>query len=145
MQVILELDIVSGSGVGHETPDFETLSEGSNYRIDSQSTVAGPSCCASVALRRRLCHTSTARWPCGVSVSPVRDCSVFPTTDEWPGPPSLVLISLCHESSALSAERATTHLVATEADGRSFSSSGPSRTALDRRTPLGDCVHYMNV
>ena len=45
------------------------------------------------------------------------------------GPPSLVLISLCRESSALSAKRATTHLVATEADGRSVLSSGPSRMA----------------
>ena len=54
MQGILELDIVSGSGVGHGTPDFEALSERSNYRKDSQSTVAGPPSCASVALRRRL-------------------------------------------------------------------------------------------
>ena len=54
MQGILELDIVSGSGVGHGTPDFETLSARRNYRRDSQSTVAGPPSCASVALRRRL-------------------------------------------------------------------------------------------
>ena len=54
MQGILELDIVSGSGVGHGTPDFIALSERSNYIRDSQSTVAGPSSCASVALRRRL-------------------------------------------------------------------------------------------
>ena len=54
MQGILELDIVSGSGVGHGTPDFEALSERSNYRRESQSTVAGPPSCASVALRRGL-------------------------------------------------------------------------------------------
>ena len=42
MQGILELDIVSGSGVGHGTPDFDALSERSNHRRDSQSTVAGP-------------------------------------------------------------------------------------------------------
>ena len=53
MQGILELDIVSGSGVGHGTPDFDALSERSNYRRESQSTVAGPPGCASVALRRR--------------------------------------------------------------------------------------------
>ena len=42
MQGILELDIVSGSGVGHETPVFGALSD---RRRDSQSTVAGqPSC-----------------------------------------------------------------------------------------------------
>ena len=54
MQGNLELDIVSESGVGHGTPDFAALSERSNYRRDSQSTVAGPPSCASVALRRRL-------------------------------------------------------------------------------------------
>ena len=54
MQENLELDIVSGSGVGHGTPNFAALSERSNYRRDSQSTVAGPPSCASVALRRRL-------------------------------------------------------------------------------------------
>ena len=48
--------MVSGSGVGHGTPDFDALSERSNYRRESQSTVAGPPSCASVALRRRLCH-----------------------------------------------------------------------------------------
>ena len=52
MQENPELDIVSGSGVGHETPDFLTLSERS--KRDSQSTVAGPPSCASVALSRRL-------------------------------------------------------------------------------------------
>ena len=52
MQGIFELDIVSGSGVGHGTPDFDALSERSNYRRESQSTVAGPPSCASVALRR---------------------------------------------------------------------------------------------
>ena len=41
MQGNLEFDIVSGSGVGHGTPDFDALSERSNYRRDSQSTVAG--------------------------------------------------------------------------------------------------------
>ena len=54
MQGILEIDIVSGSGVGHDTPDFDALAERSNYKRDSQSTVAGPRSCASVALRRRL-------------------------------------------------------------------------------------------
>ena len=54
MQGIIELDIVSGSGVGHGTPDFDALSECSNYGRESQSTVAGPPSCASVALRRRL-------------------------------------------------------------------------------------------
>ena len=54
MQGIHELDIVSGSGVGHGTPAFDALSERRNYRRDSQSTVAGPPGCASVALRRRL-------------------------------------------------------------------------------------------
>ena len=54
MQGILELDIVSGSGVSHGTPDFEALSKRSNYRRESQSTVAGPPSCAGVALRRRL-------------------------------------------------------------------------------------------
>ena len=42
MKGILELDIVSGSGVGHGTPNLDALSERSNYRRDSQSTVAGP-------------------------------------------------------------------------------------------------------
>ena len=46
--------IVSRSGVGHGTPDFDALSERSNYKKESQSTVAGPPSCASVALRRRL-------------------------------------------------------------------------------------------
>ena len=46
MQGSLVLDIVSGSGLGHETPVFEALSERSNYRRDSQSTVAGPPSCA---------------------------------------------------------------------------------------------------
>ena len=41
MQGNLELEMVSGSGVGHNTPAFEALSERSNYRKDSQSTVAG--------------------------------------------------------------------------------------------------------
>ena len=50
----LELDIVSGSVMGHETPVFEALSKRINYRRDSQSSVAGPPNCASVALRRRL-------------------------------------------------------------------------------------------
>ena len=54
MQGILELDIVSGSGVGHGTPDFDAQSERSNYGRESQSTVAGPPSCASVALRRKL-------------------------------------------------------------------------------------------
>ena len=54
MQGNFELDIVSGSGVGHGTPNFDALSERSNYRRDSQSTIAGPRSCASVALRRRL-------------------------------------------------------------------------------------------
>ena len=54
MQGILKLDIVSGSGAGHETPVFEALSERSNYRRDSGSTVTGPPSCASVSLRRRL-------------------------------------------------------------------------------------------
>ena len=54
MQGIPKLDIVSGSGVGHGTPDFDVLSERSNYRRDSQSTVAGPPSYANVALRRRL-------------------------------------------------------------------------------------------
>ena len=54
MQGNLELDIVSGSGVGYGTPDFDAQSERSKYRRDSQSTVAGPPSCASVALRRRL-------------------------------------------------------------------------------------------
>ena len=54
MQGNLELDIVSGSGAGHEASVFYPLSEPSNYRRDSQSTVAGPPSCASVALRRRL-------------------------------------------------------------------------------------------
>ena len=57
MQGILKLEIVSGSGVGYGTPDFDALSERSNNRRDSQSTVAGPPSCASVALRRRLAHT----------------------------------------------------------------------------------------
>ena len=60
MQVILELDIVSGSGVRHGTPDFDALSERSNYRGESQSTVAGPPSCASVALRRRLVQNMQA-------------------------------------------------------------------------------------
>ena len=42
MQGIIELDIVSGSGVGHGTPVFDALSERSNYSKQSQSTVAGP-------------------------------------------------------------------------------------------------------
>ena len=46
MQGILELDIVSGSGVGHGTPDCDGLSERSNYRRESQSTVAGSPSCA---------------------------------------------------------------------------------------------------
>ena len=46
MQRILELDIVSGSDVGHETPNFKALSERSICRRDSQSTVAGPPSCA---------------------------------------------------------------------------------------------------
>ena len=50
----LELDIVSGSGVGHETPVSEALLERRNYKRDSQSSVAGPTSCASLALRRRL-------------------------------------------------------------------------------------------
>ena len=54
MQGIHEVDIVSGSGVGHGTPDFDALSERSNYKRASQSTVAGPPSCATVALRRRL-------------------------------------------------------------------------------------------
>ena len=54
MHGILELDIVSGSGVIHGTPDFDSLSERSNYRRESQSTIAGPPSCASVAMRRRL-------------------------------------------------------------------------------------------
>ena len=54
MQGILKLDIVSGSGVGQGTPDFVSLSERSNYRRDSQSTVVGPPSCVRVALRRRL-------------------------------------------------------------------------------------------
>ena len=54
MQGILELDIVSGSSVGHGTPDFDGQSERSNHGKESQSTVAGPPSCASVALRRRL-------------------------------------------------------------------------------------------
>ena len=54
MQGIFELDIVSESGVGHGTPVCVALLDRSNYRRDSQSTVAGPSNCASVALRRRL-------------------------------------------------------------------------------------------
>ena len=66
------------------------------------------------------------------SVSPVRDCSVFPTTDEWPGPRSLVLNSLGRQSSARLAERAFTHLAATESNGRSVSSSWPCPMALDR-------------
>ena len=53
MQGILEFDIVLGSGVGHGTPDFDALSERSKYRRESQSTVAGPPSCASVARRRR--------------------------------------------------------------------------------------------
>ena len=53
MQGNLELDIVSGSGVGHGTPDFDALSERSNYRIVFQSTVAGPPSCAVVDLRKR--------------------------------------------------------------------------------------------
>ena len=66
MRGILELDIVSGSGVGHETPVFEALSERSNYIRDSQSTVAGSPSCASVALRRRLLrvkwNTTSPEW-----------------------------------------------------------------------------------
>ena len=53
VQGILELDIVSGSGVGHGTPDFDALSERSKYRRDSQSTVAGPPSCASVARQKQ--------------------------------------------------------------------------------------------
>ena len=64
MQSNLELDIVSGSGVGHGTPDFDALSERSNHRRESQSTVAGPPSCASVALRMRLRGT--------LKTSPVR-------------------------------------------------------------------------
>ena len=66
MQGILELDIVSGSGVGHGTPHFDALLERSNYRRESQSTVAGPHSCASVALssglgyHRRTCDTMMA-------------------------------------------------------------------------------------
>ena len=48
LQGNLELEIVSGSGVGHETPVFEALSERSNYKKDSQSTAAGPPSCASI-------------------------------------------------------------------------------------------------
>ena len=40
--------------MGHGTPDFDALSERSNYRRDSQSTVAGPTSRASVAMRKRL-------------------------------------------------------------------------------------------
>ena len=54
MKGIFKHDIVSGSGVGHGTPDVDALSERSNYRRESQSTVAGPPSCANVALRRRL-------------------------------------------------------------------------------------------
>ena len=56
MQGILKLEIVSGSGVGNGTPDFDALSERSNYRRESQSTVAGPPSCArpGVTLRRRM-------------------------------------------------------------------------------------------
>ena len=54
MQGNLKLDIVLGSGVGHGTPNFDALSERSNYSRDSHSTVAGPPSCASVALRRML-------------------------------------------------------------------------------------------
>ena len=57
VQGILEIDILSGSGVGHGTPDFDALSERSNYRRESQSTVAGPPSCASVVLRRKLFST----------------------------------------------------------------------------------------
>ena len=42
MKGSLELDIVSGSGVGQGIPNFDALSDRSNYRKDSQSTVAGP-------------------------------------------------------------------------------------------------------
>ena len=48
----------SGSGVGHGTPDFDALSERSNNKRESQSTVAGPPSCASVSLRRRLGRTA---------------------------------------------------------------------------------------
>ena len=54
MQGNLELEIVSGSGVGHEKPVFEALSERSNYRRDYQRTVAGSPICASVVLTRRV-------------------------------------------------------------------------------------------
>ena len=46
------------------------------------------------------------------------------------------------QPSARPAERAFTYLAATEPSGRSALTSGPSRMALGRRTPLGECVHY---
>ena len=60
MQVILELDILSGSGVGHGTPDFDALSERSNYRRESQRTVAEPpTCsCASVTHHTMICKAN---------------------------------------------------------------------------------------
>ena len=62
MKGILEFDIVSGSGVGHGTPNFDALSERSNYRRDSQSTVSEPPSWASVALRRRLRQNCLVRY-----------------------------------------------------------------------------------
>ena len=69
MQGNLELDIVSGSGVGHGTPVFDALSERSNHRRDYQSTVAGPPSCASVALKRRLVTHLLRSWHFGSRVT----------------------------------------------------------------------------
>ena len=39
-----------------------------------------------MALLKRQGRDTGKPYLCGVSVSPVRDCSVSPTTDEWSGP-----------------------------------------------------------
>ena len=65
----------------------------------------------------------------GVSVSPVGDCSVFPTTDEWPGPAKPRSDQPLPRIERAPSQARYTHLVATEADGRSILSSGPSRMA----------------
>ena len=81
---------------------------------------------------------SPAPQVCGDSVSPVRNCSSFqPLTSG-----RARAASLCRQPSMCPAERAFTYLVDTELNGRSVSTSGPSRMTLGRRTALGNCMHY---
>ena len=90
-------------------------------------------------------ETKWLLWLCGVSISPSVTARLFPITDEWLGPPSLVLTRPRHDASATVARR-TCQLTQSHWSGRTYRQELRGLAAW-HRSPLSAwelCVIWMS-